>query len=85
MHSKGEAKALTLYSNILETTSPEQALLGAHCLAGNIGITGDGWLKRAFLFEKRVLYQQLSLFYHCLQDDEKTAQFKLLEVQQYTS
>lgn len=84
-HSKGEAKALALYSNILETTSPEQSLLGAHCLAGNIGITGDGWLKRAFLFEKRVLYQQLSLFYYCLQDEEKTTQFKLLETQQYTS
>lgn len=42
------------------------------------------WLPQAFLWEKRRLYQQCALFYHCANDEKKVQQYRTLEKQEYS-
>lgn len=52
------------FSGTLDVTYPRLWSLVGHFLTGKIS-ENDGWFKKAFLWEKRHLYRQLSLYYHC--------------------
>ncbi|MDB6082019.1 MAG: pknD-B [Chlamydiia bacterium] len=73
----GEKRAHLLFSQLLEMPYPRAPLLGAHFLVGNLQLE-DGWLARSFLWERRCLYEQLTLFYHVIQDQEKKEAFHML-------
>lgn len=66
------------FSGILDTAYPRSWALAAHYLVGPSHNTSR-WLKQAFSWEKRQLYKQLSLFYHCIGDQSLSNQFKQLE------
>lgn len=68
---EGKEKVIELFSKLLETPYPPSNLLGAHFLAGKINLEKGGWIDRSFLWERRKLYEQLSLFYHVMGDQEK--------------
>jgi len=42
----------------------------------------QGWFQKAFLWEKRQLYKQLALFYHCVGDLQKELHYQALEKQE---
>lgn len=65
---EGKEIAHIHYTGVLETSYPRTWTLASHYLNGQLG-TGSRWFKRAFLWEKRQLFRQLSLFYHCIGDD----------------
>jgi serine/threonine-protein kinase len=46
----------------------------SHFLGGRIG-EKETWFQRAFLWEKRQLYKQLQLYYHCCGDIKKAAAY----------
>lgn len=74
-----ESKELTsvLYSGILATPFPRSYSLATHYLFAKSSGQKD-WTARTFSWEKKQLYQQLSLYYHCLNDLEKKQHFKEL-------
>lgn len=60
---------------------PRSWTLAAHELIGDL--TQRGWLDKAFLWEKRRLYRQLSLYYHCANNHSFSEEFFQLYQQQY--
>lgn len=67
------------FAGIMEVPHPRSWTLVAHDLAGKIR-NDPQWQEKAFLWEKRHLYQQLSLFYHCAGDEKKSAKYYELEL-----
>lgn len=68
------------FSGILPTSYPRSCTLAAHYIAN---ILNPSWSERAFLWEKRQLYRQLTLYYHCSGDPSKKEQFQNLYQQQF--
>ena len=62
--------AIKHFRGLMPTPYPRSWTLGSHYLAGTLH---EQWIERAFLWEKKALYRQLSLFYLC-SGDETTAQ-----------
>ena len=81
--NKGAHVAMQFFSELLDTSYPESRLLAAHMLAEHINIHNARWEKQSFLFEKRLMYQQLRLFYKQIGDEEAAQTYALLEQQQY--
>jgi len=63
------------FSGVLEVSYPRSWTLATHYLNGKLQ-EGQRWSQQAFLWEKRQLYKQLSLYYHCIGDDEKAALYQ---------
>lgn len=61
------------FSQLLEPTYPRTWTLGSHAIKNDFLCTG--WFENAFSYEKRQLYRQLSLFYHCLGEHELRDEF----------
>ncbi len=70
------------FQSILDVASPHSWMLCAHYLKGNIG-ENSGWYTRAFMWEKRQLYRQLALYYHCIHKDEESKCAMAKESKQY--
>jgi eukaryotic-like serine/threonine-protein kinase len=72
--SEGAEKAMVHFSGILEATYPRTPSLLSHFLTEKL----DKWLKKAFFFEKRELYRELTLFYDSKGDLNKQKYFSKL-------
>ncbi len=70
------------FSGILEVSYPRSWMLATHFLNGKIG-KDFRWIQKAFMWEKRQLYRQLTLYYHCVGDRLKIAEYQRLEHEQY--
>jgi serine/threonine-protein kinase len=80
--TEGKEIAEIHYSALLNVPYPRSWTLGSHYLADNISLNGL-WFRRAFLWEKRQLFRQLSLYYACAGDTEKQEAFQQLYKQQF--
>ncbi len=81
--NEGIQSAFAFFSKLLDIAFPRSWVLGAHFLSGKIHMTPAGWLSRSFLWERRALYQQLALFWHCAKDMEKSQYWKALVKQEH--
>lgn len=80
--TEGKDIANIHFSGVLETTFPRTWSLFSYLIYSNID-QNKHWLDRAFLWEKRQLYCQATIFYFCIDDMEKCAYYENLEAQQY--
>lgn len=74
-HKEGEAAAIAHLTNISEKAYPPLNLLLSHYLLGRISLK-NGWMSRAFFWEKVKLFQQLELFYLCLAQEKNYKQMR---------
>lgn len=58
------------FASVLPVSYPRTWTLGAHFIKGDI-YENHGWFRKAFMWDKRQLYKQLTLYYHCLGDEVK--------------
>lgn len=72
------------FSGILEVSYPRSWMLATHFLNGKIG-KDLRWIQKAFMWEKRQLYRQLVLYYHCVGDPLKIAEYQRLEQEEYVA
>lgn len=82
MAIEGKEIAMTHFRGVLEVSYPRTWTLAAHFLNGKIG-PDSRWMQRAFLWEKRNLYQQLALFFHCSGNPEEALKYRSLEKREY--
>lgn len=80
--TEGTEMALIHFSGVLDVSFPRTGTLASHYLVKNI-TPEDPWFNKAFLWEKRKIYQQLSLYYRCAEENEKEEEFKTLYRQQF--
>lgn len=80
--TEGKEIAHIHFAGILNVAFPRTWALAAHYLNAN-GHDNKVWLEQAFLWEKRQLYRQLALYYHCCNDPALEKHFSCLESQQY--
>ena len=66
------------FSGILDVSYPRSWTLATHFLNGKIG-DDLKWFQKAFMWEKRQLYLQLILYYHCLGNQSKMNEYQKLE------
>ncbi|MFQ5729418.1 MAG: serine/threonine-protein kinase PknD [Waddliaceae bacterium] len=71
------------FSGILDVAFPRTWTLLSHYLNRKIPKDGKWNDQEAFLWEKRQLYRQLALFYHCAGETEKAKTFQDLEREEY--
>lgn len=64
-------------ASILDAPYPRTWTLATYFLTGKIDL--DRWEAQAFFWEKRKLYQELSLYYHVTKDPEKESFYGTLE------
>lgn len=79
--TEGKEMAMIHFLGLLHVTYPRSWTLAGHELIGDL--LKRGWSEKAFLWEKKQLYQQLSLYYHCADQEELSQQFFELYQQQY--
>lgn len=70
--------ALIHFSGILDILYPRSYNLLAHFMNGKISLEGR-WGEQAFLWEKRQLFRQLALFYHCIGDVQQAQMYSEME------
>lgn len=75
--TEGKEIAIIHFSGALEVPYPRTWILSSHYFADRI-TQRQGWIQKAFLWEKRQLFRQLSLFYHCTGDELMSLHFKHL-------
>lgn len=75
---KESKKALAHLKNFPESSFPPTSLLLSHFLFGKID-TKKSWFNQAFFWEKKALFEQLIVYYSCVDepDKKKNAQEKL--------
>ncbi len=72
---EGKEIAYLHFSGIFEVPYPKSWSLLGYFLEGKI--TDEGvWGVKAFLWEKRQLYRQLALFYHCIGDTVRSEEYR---------
>lgn len=72
------------FSGLMDMPFPRSWVLSVYKI--NRKIDEDSpWIEKAFLWEKRQLFQQLSLFYRCLGDEQKAKHYQSLEAEQYVT
>ncbi len=72
------------FSGIFDVAYPRSWVVGAHYLNGKMGREGK-WLAKAFRWERRQLYRQLTLFYTCIGDEPQAQKNQLLEQKEYVA
>lgn len=72
------------FSGLMDMPFPRSWVLSAYELNRKIG-EGSPWVEKAFLWEKRQLFKQLSLYYHCIGDEQKAKRYHSLELGQYVT
>lgn len=75
--TEGKDIANIHFAGIFEVPYPRTWTIASYYFTGKIS-EGQGWLQKAFLWEKRQLFRQLSLFYHCIGDEMMSLHFKHL-------
>jgi serine/threonine-protein kinase len=65
------------FNGILEVSYPRTWTLFGHYFNGKI-VEGQGWFEKAFLWEKRQIYRQLSLYNICIGNSEEAVKYELL-------
>lgn len=63
---EGREMALIHFSGLVHIPYPRSWTLGSHEIIGDL--TQRGWNDKAFMWEKKSLYRQLSLYYRCTED-----------------
>jgi len=81
-HTEGEEISLAHYSDVLEFLYPRSWTLASHYLLGHLE-KNNPWWKESFLWERRQLYRQLSLYYICTGNEMEAKRFERLEKKQY--
>ncbi|MBA2727645.1 MAG: serine/threonine-protein kinase PknD, partial [Parachlamydiaceae bacterium] len=83
--TEGPEIASLHFGSILDLTSPRSWALFSHFYNGKIVTqetqkigTEQSWYNKAFLWEKKQLYRQMALFYHCNGEDEKALNYRRL-------
>lgn len=82
--TEGKEIATIHFFGILDVSYPRSWSLFGHYYNGRI-VENQGWFLKAFMWEKRQLYKQIPLFYHCIGDKEKEQHYKHLENQEYVN
>ncbi len=67
---EGPEIAKAHFSGVLEVSFPRSWTLATHYINEKF-YDGHRWFQQAFMWEKRQLYRQLSLYYHCQGDRQK--------------
>lgn len=80
-HTEGKDIALIHFMGVLDVPYPRSWTLFSHYLSGKLSETGP-WFRRAFFWEKKQLFSQLSVFYELLGNHEKAAHYLALEKNQ---
>lgn len=80
--TEGKEIAYIHYTSVLEVSYPRTWTLFSHFFERKSDKL-KSWLQQAFLWEKRELYKQCSLFYRCLGDLEKTHYYKQMQAKEY--
>lgn len=78
--TEGKEIASIHFSGTLEVSYPRSWALFSHYYNGKMKET-QGWLQKGFNWEKRELFKQLQLFYHCMGDTPKETHFRQEEQQ----
>lgn len=81
---EGREIAAVHFGGVLEVAYPRTWTLLSHHFNGKI-IEGHGWFDRAFLWERRQMYKQLSLYYACLGNEILSSRYSHLEKEEYLS
>lgn len=77
--TEGKEIAYIHFAGIFESAYPRSWSLFSYYIKANV--TDDlAWTSKLFLWEKRQLFRQLSLFYHCVGDIEKSRYYQHLIV-----
>lgn len=77
--TEGKEIAHIHFSGVLEVSFPRSWALFSHHLIGDLE-NNAAWQQKAFLWEKRQLYRQLSLYNHCLGDEAKANHYAALSL-----
>jgi serine/threonine-protein kinase len=72
------------FSGVLDVAYPRTWNLLSHYINHKISDNGK-WGAHAFMWEKRQLYRQLHLYYHCTGEMDKAKHFEELERHQYVT
>ena len=80
--TEGEEIALLFFQGVIDTPFPRSWALLGHQLTNNI-LDNPVWFSTSFLWERRQLYQQLTLYYTCAENAELEAYYKELERKEY--
>ena len=80
--TEGKEIAYIHFFGTLDVSYPRTWALCSHFLKGKIA-DDQPWLHKAFLWEKRQLYRQLALFYHCAGDLQQVEHYQSMEKQEY--
>jgi len=82
--TQGKAKGLKQISQLLKTSYPPSYTLGAHFLLDNIDVERGSWFRHSFPYERIKLFEQLTLYYHLLKDEERKQGFQMMRNTEYT-
>lgn len=74
--TEGKEIAQIHFSGVFEVAYPRSWNLFSYYINGKIAEETEGWQKKSFEWERGQLYRQLSLFYHCIGDEEKANAFE---------
>jgi serine/threonine-protein kinase len=80
--TEGKEIANIHYYGCFEVAYPHSTALFSHYISGKI-TESQNWFNKAFLWEKRSLYQQISLFYDCIGDSQKMHEAEQMENKEY--
>lgn len=72
----GVPQAMAHFQRVMDTPYPRSWTLASHYLSGKLDFIR--WMKNAFFWEKRELYRQLALYYHCTNEEERSLHYKEL-------
>lgn len=78
--TEGREMALIHFMGVFHANYPRSWTLASHELIGDL--LQHGWLNTAFLWEKRQLYRQLALYYHCAGEEQLSQHFSQLYQEQ---
>jgi serine/threonine-protein kinase len=70
------------FAGVFNTAHPRSWTLFSHFHNGDI-VENQGWYLKSFLWEKRQLYRQASLFYSCAGEEDKATYYKKLAQECY--
>lgn len=80
--TEGEEIAAVHFAGVIETKHPRSYALLSHELTSNIS-QSPGWYEHSFMWERRQLYQLLTLYYTIASNPEQAAHFRRLEADEY--
>ncbi len=75
--TEGKEIAMIHFFGVFEVSYPRTWTLFSYHIKDKIQ-EGIGWIKKSFLWERRQLYRQLTLFYHCIGDDTRSHHYEMM-------